>query len=228
MSHDESLHTQFAWYLFQGRGFQHSPLMHGVLRFEITAFVYWLLGDTDFTSRIVPALLGVALVMLMYAFRKWIGRTGALVAALMVLISPYLLYYSRYLRDEPFVLVWGTLLALCVIKYMESRSDKYLYRARGHHGVVLHHDGSVVHLCRHQHALPGLHLVRELFAVRWPKPEFRQPFQIAFVVTLLALVIAAGSSCFWARAGGLSGTETAVPANPASPAWPRRPRLPPG
>jgi predicted membrane-bound mannosyltransferase len=33
MSHDESLHTQFAWYLFQGRGFQHSPLMHGVLRF---------------------------------------------------------------------------------------------------------------------------------------------------------------------------------------------------
>ena len=32
MSHDESLHTQFSWYLFQGRGFQHSPLMHGVAR----------------------------------------------------------------------------------------------------------------------------------------------------------------------------------------------------
>src|SRR6266850_1988 len=79
MSHDESLHTQFAWYLFQGRGFAHSPLMHGVLRFEITAFVYWLLGDTDFTSRIVPALFGIALVALMYAFRKWLGRTGALV-----------------------------------------------------------------------------------------------------------------------------------------------------
>ena len=31
MSHDESLHTQFAWYLYQGRGFQHTPLMHGPL-----------------------------------------------------------------------------------------------------------------------------------------------------------------------------------------------------
>lgn len=120
MSHDESLHTQFAWYLEQGRGFQHSPLMHGVLRFEVTAFIYWLLGDTDFTSRIVPALFGVALVGLMYAFRKWIGRTGALVSAFMVLISPYLLYYSRYLRDEPFVLVWGTLVALGVIRYMAA------------------------------------------------------------------------------------------------------------
>src|SRR5712692_7207190 len=83
MSHDESLHTQFAWYLWQGRGFQHSPLMHGVLRFEVTAFVYWLLGDNDFTSRIVPALFGVALVGLMVVFRKWIGRTGALVASFM-------------------------------------------------------------------------------------------------------------------------------------------------
>src|SRR5215472_293002 len=92
MSHDESLHTQFAWYLFQGRGFQHSPLMHGVLRFEVTAFIYWLLGDTDFTSRIVPALFGVALVGLMFFFRKWLGRSGALVAAGMIVISPYMLY----------------------------------------------------------------------------------------------------------------------------------------
>src|SRR5258707_203633 len=45
MSHDESLHTQYAWYLYQGRGFQHSPLMHGPLRFEATALVYWVLGD---------------------------------------------------------------------------------------------------------------------------------------------------------------------------------------
>ena len=40
MSHDESLHTQFAWYPYQGRGFQHTPLMHGPLKFEVTAFTY--------------------------------------------------------------------------------------------------------------------------------------------------------------------------------------------
>jgi uncharacterized protein (TIGR03663 family) len=217
MSHDESLHTQFAWYLFQGRGFQHSPLMHGVLRFEITAFVYWLLGDTDFTSRVVPALFGVALVGLMVVFRKWIGRTGALVAAFMVLISPYLLYYSRYLRDEPFVLVWGTLLALCVIRYMETRDDKYLYALAAITALFYttmeasYIYGAITML------FLGLHLVRELFAVRWPNPEYRQPFQIAFFLTLAALVIAAGF-IFLGRQASASGTETAVPANPGAPA----------
>src|SRR5690349_4191884 len=127
MSHDESLHTQFAWYLYQGRGFQHSPLMHGVLRFEITAFFYWLFGDNDFTARIATALMGVAAVGLMYYFRRWLGRPGALVAATMMLLSPYMLYYSRYIRDEPYVIVWGILVALCVLRYLETRAAKYLY-----------------------------------------------------------------------------------------------------
>src|SRR5262245_29055199 len=118
MSHDESLHTQYGWYLYQGRGFQHSPMMHGPLRFEATALVYWLLGDNDYTSRIPAAIMGVVAVWLMYFFRKWLGRAGALVAAGMILISPFMLYYSRYIRDEPFVVVWGLLMALCVIRYM--------------------------------------------------------------------------------------------------------------
>ncbi len=215
MSHDESLHTQFAWYLEQGRGFQHSPLMHGVLRFEVTAFVYWLLGDTDFTSRVVPALFGVALVGLMYAFRKWIGRTGALVSAFMVLISPYLLYYSRYLRDEPFVLVWGTLMALCVIRYMETRGDKWLFALVAITALFYTTmEASYIYVAISMLFL-GLHLVRELFAVRWPKPEFRQPFQVAFFLTLAALVLAAGF-IFLGRRAASSGTETAVPANPAA------------
>ena len=217
MSHDESLHTQFAWYLWQGRGFQHSPLMHGVLRFEVTAFIYWLLGDTDFTSRIVPALMGVALVGLMYYTRRWIGRTGALLAAFMALISPYLLYYSRYLRDEPFVLVWGLLMAVLVIRYMETRADKYLFALAAVTALFYTTmEASYIYVAISMLFL-GLHLVRELFAVRWPKPEYRQPFQIAFALTLASLVIA-GGFLFLGRRAGVSGTETAVPSNPGVPA----------
>ncbi len=217
MSHDESLHTQFAWYLWQGRGFQHSPLMHGVLRFEVTAFVYWLLGDTDFTSRIAPALFGITLVALMYLFRKWLGRTGALVAALMVVISPFMLYYSRYLRDEPFVVVWGTLMAWLVIRYMETRANKFLYALAAVTALFYTTmEASYIYVAISMLFL-GLHLVRELFAVRWPKPEYRQPFQLAFWVTIGALLVA-GAFLFLGRPGGLSGAETAVPANPNAPA----------
>ena len=205
MSHDESLHTQFAWYLWQGRGFQHSPLMHGVLRFEVTAFVYWLLGDTDFTSRIAPALMGVAAVALMFYFRRWLGRTGALVASFMILISPFMLYYTRYLRDEPFVIVWGLLVALLVVRYMETRANKYLYWLAAVTALFYTTmEASYIYVAISMLFL-GLHLVRELFAVRWPKPELRQPFQIAFFVTLIALVVA-GGFLFLGRRSGLSGT----------------------
>ena len=51
MSHDESLHTFYSWNLSVGKGFQHTPLMHGPFLFHITALSYFLFGDSDFTAR---------------------------------------------------------------------------------------------------------------------------------------------------------------------------------
>ncbi|NDJ36346.1 MAG: TIGR03663 family protein, partial [Chloroflexi bacterium] len=85
MSHDESLHTRFSWLLYRGEGFQHTPLMHGPLLFHMTALSYWLFGANDFSARIYTAVLGVILVMMPLFMRKWLGRTGALVASILIL-----------------------------------------------------------------------------------------------------------------------------------------------
>ena len=76
MSHDESLHTYYSWRLATLGDFQHSPLMHGPILFHVTALFYSLFGDTDFTSRLYPAILGVVLTMTPLLFRRWIGRMG--------------------------------------------------------------------------------------------------------------------------------------------------------
>ena len=88
MSHDESLHTYYSWRLYEFGEFQHTPLMHGPLLFHMTALSYFLFGDNDFTARLYPALLGVAIVMFPALFRRWLGRLGALAASVMLLISP--------------------------------------------------------------------------------------------------------------------------------------------
>ena len=62
VSHDESLHTQYAYQFYIGDGYQHTPLMHGPFLFHITAVSYWLFGDSDLSARIPVALLGVLLV----------------------------------------------------------------------------------------------------------------------------------------------------------------------
>ncbi|GAB4444246.1 MAG: hypothetical protein Kow00120_13880 [Anaerolineae bacterium] len=129
MSHDESLHTKYSWDLYANGVFAHTPLMHGPLLFHMTALAYFLFGDDDFTSRIYTAVLGVALVMMPLLFRRWIGRTAALLAAVMLLISPYILYYSRYIRHDIPAIVFALLMAWAAFRYIEDpeRQPKWLY-----------------------------------------------------------------------------------------------------
>ncbi len=37
MSHDESLHTVYSFQFYDGRGYQHQPMMHGPLKFILNA-----------------------------------------------------------------------------------------------------------------------------------------------------------------------------------------------
>ena len=127
ISHDESLHALYSWKLYAGQGYQHSPMMHGPFLFHANALIYALFGDNDFTARIVPALFGVVLILLPYCLRKWLGRTGALVVALLFTISPSFLYYSRYIRNDIYITVWVMLMTIALFKYIDGRKDKWLY-----------------------------------------------------------------------------------------------------
>src|SRR5690606_36281285 len=111
--------------------------------------------------------------------------------------------------------VWGLLVALLTIRYMESRASKYLYWLAAVTALFYATmEASFIYIAITMLFL-GLHLVRELFAVRWPRPEYRRPFQIAFAVTLAALLVMAGL-LLWSRQGAASGLETAVPADPGA------------
>jgi uncharacterized protein (TIGR03663 family) len=100
MSHDESLHALYSYYLYNGSGYVHNPMMHGPFLFHANALIYFLFGDNDYTARIVPALFGVFMVMSPLLLRRWLGRLGAVVASILLLISPSFLYYSRYIRND--------------------------------------------------------------------------------------------------------------------------------
>lgn len=129
ISHDESLHAYYAWKLYHGQGFQHSPLMHGPLRFHLDALTFGLFGADDFTARIPAAIFGVALVMAPILLRRWLGRRGALLTSFLFLISPTILYHQRYIRDEPFMILYGALMLWTVLSYARERSPKWLYLA---------------------------------------------------------------------------------------------------
>jgi uncharacterized protein (TIGR03663 family) len=120
MSHDESLHALYSYYLYNGTGYVHNPMMHGPFLFHANALIYFLFGDSDYTARIVPALFGVFMVMSPLLLRRWLGRLGAIIASVLLLISPSILYYSRYIRNDIYIAVFTILLVAALFHFIQS------------------------------------------------------------------------------------------------------------
>ncbi len=188
-SHDESLHTQYSWYLYVGRGFQHTPMMHGPFLFHATAFSYFLLGDDDFTARLPVALIGVAIVALPYLLRRWLGRAGALATSFLLLISPSIAYYSRYIRHDIPIMLWFLITIFAVFSYLHDGRKHWLYLMAA--GISLAFATKEVAFI--YYAILGLFLVG-LFVLRlaeyqWSRKSLYWYFLIALAMTGLGLAL---------------------------------------
>jgi len=125
MSHDETNHVVPSYDLFIGNGYSHDPVTHGPFQMHVVALTYFLFGDNDFTSRLPHALFSIAAIAVVaIGFRRYLGRAGALIAALLFLISPYMLFYGRYARNEGFSQLFGVLTLLATLRYLE-KGDKF-------------------------------------------------------------------------------------------------------
>ena len=131
MHHDESLHALYSYNLAVGDGFRHDPMMHGPFQMEATAGLFLLLGDSDFTARLLYALAGTALVALPFFLRNRLGRTGALLVAVMLAASPAMFYFSRFARNDILVAVWTLGLVIAMWRFLDEGKPRYLYWVSG-------------------------------------------------------------------------------------------------
>lgn len=192
MSHDESLHTQFSYQYYDGQGFAHTPLMHGPFLFHATAVSYWLFGDSDFSARVPVALLGILIVLVPYFFRNWLGKIGALVTSFVFLISPYLLYYSRYIRHDIYVITWALIVVTAMWFYLRERKEKYLWWfAAGNALMFSTKEVAFIYLAIFGSFLV-VRLAPQLLMASW-LPTIRQRLLLPATVVLVGLLLAGGS-----------------------------------
>jgi uncharacterized protein (TIGR03663 family) len=121
MSHDEINHVIPSFELLEGKGYRHDPVTHGPFQFHVVALSYFMFGDNDFTSRIPAALFSIGAVgFVLFAFRRYLGRNGALLASILFLISPYMLFYGRYTRNEAFIELIGVMSLYAILRYLDK------------------------------------------------------------------------------------------------------------
>jgi len=120
LHHDESLFGYYSYYFARYNSYEYDPILHGPFLIETTGMIFRFLGDNDLTLRTVPFVSGLLLFLLLLALRPWLGRQGTLAALLLLLVSPSLGYYSRFLRNDVLFLTL-TLMNLVAIAYTLKR-----------------------------------------------------------------------------------------------------------
>lgn len=136
LHHDESIHAYFSnLYMTTGNytsptgPFQggYDPTYHGPLLYTATALAFFLFGTSDAIARLMPAFFGIALVGMCWLLRPFIGRIGAMVAAVLLMLSPSISYYSRSLRHDIFALTGIMLMFISILWFLRTHRAKWFY-----------------------------------------------------------------------------------------------------
>jgi predicted membrane-bound mannosyltransferase/DNA-binding beta-propeller fold protein YncE len=217
MSHDESLHTYFSWLLYRGQGYEHSPMMHGPLQFHLIALSYFLFGASDFTARIPAVIFNLMTIGMVWYWRRYLGRTGALIAGALMVISPFMLYYGRYVREDPYPVFSGVLMLYVILRYFEVGKPKYLVMLAGALAIhFLAKETSFIYTAQALIFLAVYFIIKVTNSVWENASTERRNFIISLSLTILLAGLAGGMYLSAREADTLGGEETAVPSDPAN------------
>lgn len=197
MSHDEVNHVVPGYDLFMGRGYRHDPITHGPMQFHLLALSYFLFGDNDLSARIPAVLFSIATVgVVAIAFRRYLGKAGGLIAGFLFLISPYMLFYGRYTRNEAFVALFGVLMLYAVFRYLEKGENAMLALLTS--VIALHiatKETVYIYLAQLLLFLAFL-LLEGVARAESHDPSARKRFMVFLVLALVMLIVALGVATY--------------------------------
>lgn len=120
LHHDEAQHAWYGYSSMRDGHYTHSPILHGPSLILTTGLVYKALGDSIGVGRGMVAAF--SLIAMLAAAALWPRRYRWWFFPLIV-TSPYLLYYSRFLRNE---LIFCAFVLVGVIGFARSMRGRSL------------------------------------------------------------------------------------------------------
>lgn len=137
LHHDEGVNYFFAEKIVSGKGFFYEPLnYHGPFYFFFLSLSFLIFGINEFGLRFPAAVFGVLSVLapLFFKIGRWRERV---VGAIFLLLSPSLMYYSRYSIHESAFVFFSLMSVYFLSLILEKKSLKYLPFLAGSLGALL-------------------------------------------------------------------------------------------
>ncbi len=122
MHHDEGVNGHFLTKLFREGIYQYDPAnYHGPDLYYLSLAFSKIFGLNTMSVRSSVAIFGVLTVVLAFFLYRWIGKIGALSAALFLALSPGMTYISRYFIHEILFVFFSLAIVVGVLLFVEKR-----------------------------------------------------------------------------------------------------------
>ncbi len=126
VDHDESIHAYLSYVLEKTGKYHYDPAYHGPLLYHLTAFVFYIFGDSIFNGRMVVVFFSLIGVLFASFYDRWLGR-NVYIFLFVLIFSPAILYYSRYMRNDIIVLSCFIAAVYCYFRYSETSKPHFAY-----------------------------------------------------------------------------------------------------
>ena len=117
--HDESLFAYHAYVFFDTGSYTHQPILHGPTLMLASGALFAIFGDSITVAR---AFIAVASLVMLAAALALVPRRYRLGMAPLLIVSPVLLYYSRFLRDD---VLFSAVLMVAMAAFALARSRRH-------------------------------------------------------------------------------------------------------
>lgn len=206
LSQAEAREAMLAWRAANGQELlrtDYSPFL-----LAANTFLFTLSGGSDALARLWPALFGTVLVLTPLLLRPWLGRVGALAAALFLAVSPTSLVASRQADGAALAATGGMLFVGGIVQFLAADRRRWLGLSAV--GLAL---GLTSSPMAYGLLLPlGFAWLISLYVTRKAEPASRlerhvsrlRPHAAYFSLVLLAAVVGLSTGLGW-NLGGIGG-----------------------
>jgi uncharacterized protein (TIGR03663 family) len=127
LHHDEAIHSWFSFELLTKGAWMYDPSYHGPFLYYVTAGMFAAFGSSDLVARLLPCLFGTLLIPLVFGIYRlgYITKNQTLLVSLFIAISPDMVYFSRFLRHDMFMLFFTFLLLVALLYYFERGQTRF-------------------------------------------------------------------------------------------------------
>lgn len=122
LHHDEGVNGYFLTTLFRKGEYHYDPAnYHGPDLYYLSLTFSKIFGLNTWSVRTSVALFGVLTVLLVFALKRYIGKTGTLFAALFLALSPGMVFISRYFIHEILFVFFSLAIVVSMVYFLDRR-----------------------------------------------------------------------------------------------------------